>query len=406
MHSMAVSEKRIVIIGGGFAGVRAALNLTKQKITGAKIILISARPHFEYHAALYRVVAGCSPIAARVPLQDIFERTDVKVAADQIVAIDFHSKYAQGKSGSRYGFDFLALALGGETVYFDIPGLKEFSFGFKSIQEASRLNQHLHELFRACAISATDKEEDICRAHLVIVGGGTSGAELAGELAVYTKTLAKKHKLDPSLITIDLIEAAPRLLPALPEDISAKVQARLHYLGVNIFLNRTVVKEEIETVYLKDMAMKTKTVIWTAGVKPNRLYAETKGLLLDKKGRVVVDEFLQAEGFNNVFILGDAAATPCAGLAQTAIHDGNFMAETIGKKIRGRPLKPYEAKKPAYAIPVGPGWAAALVGRYRFYGRLGWWLRRAADLKFFFSILPLRKVFRLLTRLTHLNNYN
>jgi len=390
---MVTKQRKIVIIGGGFGGIRAALDLTKRNIPDTKIILISDKLYFEYQPALYRVVTGYSPLEACIPLQVIFEKTDVEVLEDTIIAVDLQSKKLFGKSNSQYSFDFLVLALGSETNYFDIPGLKEFSFGFKSVQEALRLKKHLHEVFEACIISETDKEEDICRAHIVIIGGGASGAELAGQLAIYTKILAKKHKLDSSLITIDLIEAASRLLPTLPEDVSIKIQKRLRSLGVNILLNRSVIKEEIETVYLQDIKMKTKTVIWTAGVKPNHLYSEIKGLLFDKKGRVIVDEFLQAKGFDNIFILGDAAATPYAGMAQTAIYDGSFIANIIMKKIYGQSLEPYNPSKPFYVIPVGVAWAAVIIGKLKFYGLIGWWLRRLADLRFFFSILSLRKAF-------------
>jgi NADH dehydrogenase len=273
--------------------------------------------------------------------------------------------------------------LGSETNYFNIPGLEKLSFGFKTINEALFLKQHLHQLF-------SSKKT---RVPIVIVGGGASGVELAGELAAYTKRLARKHNLNPSSVTINLFEAASRLLPTLPEDSGERVKERLRSLGVSIFLNRPVVKKEIDTIYLKDMEMKTKTVIWTAGVKPNYLYSEINGLTFDKKGRVLVDEFLQAEGFNNIFVIGDAASTPFTGMAQTAIRDGSYVAGIITKKIKRKKITPYRFRKPSYAIPVGPNWAVVLIGKLKIYGRIGWWLRRLADLHYFLSILPLPKVF-------------
>jgi NADH dehydrogenase len=139
------------------------------------------------------------------------------------------------------------------------------------------------------------------------------------------------------------------------------------------------------------MGMKTKTVIWTAGVKPHHLYSQIGGLKFDQKGRVVVDEFLRPRGFEDVFVIGDAAATPYTGMAQTAIRDGQCAAQVIEQKLVGKPLSGYRPKAPFYAIPVGPGWAAVIIGGLRFYGRIGWWLRRLADLRFFLSILPPRK---------------
>lgn len=388
---MQSGNKRVVVAGGGFGGIRLALDLAEKEIPNIKIVLISDKPHFEYHAALYRVVTGCSPLEVYIPLREIFEHKGVEVLEDSITWVDLKEKTLKGTSGSRYVFDFLVLALGSETAYFNIPGLKELSFGFKSITEALRLKQHLHQLFEACTLSPSDQEEDTCRMLFMIVGGGASGIELAGELAVYTKELSKKHKVDPSLITVDLIEAAPRLLPALTEDVSERVKNRLHELGVNIFLNRAVTEQELEEVRLKDMRVKTKTVIWTAGVKPHHLYSKISEFDFNKKGRVMVDEFLQAKGWDNIFVIGDAAATPYTGMAQTAIRDGSFVAGIIVNKIYGRPIESYKPKMPFYAIPVGPGWAAVLIGKWRFYGRIGWWLRRLADFRFFLSILPFRK---------------
>ena len=399
-------EKKIIIVGGGFGGIRVALDLVKQKLSNTKIVLVSDKPHFEYTPALYRVVTGRSPLEVCIPLREIFptkgavsasgtrssfggKGNGVEVIKDFIIEVDIKGKKITGKSGSRYSFDFLVLALGSETSYFNIPGLEEFSFGFKSINEALRLKRHLHEAFASC--ERATPEERVCAAHIVIVGGGASGTELAGELALYTKELAKKHVIDPVLITIDLIETAPRLLPTMPEDVSEKVRLRLHHLGVNIFLNRMMIKEEVEKVFLKDMEMKTKTVIWTAGVRPNHFYGGTEGFQFDKKGRVVVDEYLQAKGLKNIFIIGDAASTPFSGMAQTAIGDGRFVADVIIRKISQKPLFSYKAKKPFTAVPIGWGWAAVLLDGLRVYGRVGWWLRRLGDFRYFLSILPTRK---------------
>lgn len=381
--------KKIVIVGGGFGGLRAALDLEKRKLPDAKIILVSDKPHFEYHPALYRVVTGRSPLEVCVPLREIFHGKEVELVEDLIVGVNLKEKTLMGKSGSRYQFDFLVLALGSETTYFGIPGLKEFSLGFKSIPEALRLKRHLHEIFEKCKNDpAADK---VCAAHILVVGGGASGVEVAGELAVYTRKLARDHGLDPGLVAVCLIEAAPRLLPMFPEEVSARADDRLRELDVNIFTNRAIVKEETQEIHLKDMNIKSQTLIWTAGVKPNHLYSEIQGFELDKKGRVLVDEHLEAKGFKDIFVIGDAAATPYSGLAQTAISDGRFAAEAIASRIENRPLKSYEPKKPSYALPIGPGWAVVIMGGFKIYGKIGWWIRRAADLRYFLSVLPLGK---------------
>ena len=233
--------------------------------------------------------------------------------------------------------------------------------------------------------------------HIVIIGAGETGTELAGELAVYTRELAKRSNIDPSLITIDLIDSGPRILKRLPRDISAKVQRRLRLLNVNLFLNRRVVKEEIRDIYLRDMVLKTLTVVWAAGVEPNGLYSRIEGLSLDKTRRVLVDRFLQPNGLTDIFVTGDGASTTYSGTAQSAISQGRYVAEVIIRRIYRRELIPYTVKKPAHAIPVGSRWAAVTIGRLRFYGRVGWWLRQFANLRFFLSILPPRKAWATFT---------
>lgn len=381
--------KKVVIVGGGFGGIRTALDLAKKNLPKAKIILISDKPHFEYHAALYRVVTGKSPLEVCIPLNDIFLDKNVEFIEDKITKVDFGQKLLIGESGSKYNFKYLVLALGSETAYFDIPGLKEHSLSYKSITEALRLKNHLHQVFASC--ETAPKEEKACLVHIIIIGAGTSGTELAGELAQYTKTLAKNHGIDPTLVTVDLIEAAPRILPALPDEFAKKVEDRLRHLGVNIFVNRAVLKEEVEEVYLRDMEMKVKTVIWTAGVEPNSLYKEIAGLEFDQKGKVLVDKYLQAKGQKGIFVIGDTSSTEYSGMAQTAISDGKIVAENIKRLVLHQSLINYHSKKPVTAIPIGSGWAGAVIGPVKLYGSLGWFLRRLADFRFFASILRFKK---------------
>jgi NADH:ubiquinone reductase (H+-translocating) len=267
---MSQGNKKILIIGGGFAGIRVALDLSKKHLKNVKITLVSDRPHFEYYSALYRVVAGKSPLEVCIPLREVFEGTKVEVVKDKIISVSLEEKKVEGESGSHYTYDYLVLALGSETAYYNIPGLKEHSYNLKSISSALRLKNHLHQVFATYTRAPQDDKAPI--AHIVIVGAGASGTELAAELATYSKEMALMHEVDPRLVTIDLIEAAPRILPQLPERVSDTVQKRLRMLGVNIFLSRIVLKEEVEMVYMKDMQMRTKTVVWTAGIAPHRLY--------------------------------------------------------------------------------------------------------------------------------------
>lgn len=382
-------EKKICIVGGGFAGIRCALDLAKAKLPHTKITLISDKFHFEYHAALYRVVTGRSPLEVCIAIPEILKDKDIEFVEDRISNVDLKKKVMCGDSGCEYTYDYLVLAVGSETTYFNVDGLKEYSFGFKTIHEALELKRHLHKSFSSCQ-SISPKEQE-CNTHIVVVGGGASGTELAAELAIYTKKLARQYGIKPSSVKIDLIERDSRVLAILPERISDLVQKRLKKLGVNLLLNKEVMKSDIESIYLKDMKMKTKTVVWTAGVTSNQLYSKIEGIELGKQGKVVVDEFLQLKGHDHVYVVGDGALTKYSGMASTAISHGSYVAKRIEEFIKGNTPYPYLPKEPPYIIPVGPGWAVAKLNGKKLKGKTGWFFRRWFDFKVFKSLLPLDK---------------
>lgn len=390
-------EKKIIIVGAGFGGIRTALDLEKKIGAKTNITLINDKPHFEYTPALYRIVTGRSPLEVCVPIKEIFEKKKVLFIRDAIVSLNLKENSVTGTSGSKYVYDYLVLALGSETEYFEILGLKERSFGFKTIAEALRLKRHLHETFEECEDitkaqkNIDQKTKNLCSTHIVIIGAGPSGVELASELALYCKKLAKKHFVDSSLVTIDLIEAAPRILPLLPENFTKKIEARLRSFGINIYTNREVVREEIEDVYMKDMQLKTKTVIWAAGIRAHSLGERTQNIELSKRKKIMVDEHLRLKNHDNVFVIGDVAETEYSGMAQTALHEARETAKNIIRHMKGKALFPHRTKRPGYIVPVGPGWAGIVLNSVTLYGKLGWFLRQIADLRFFISILPPKK---------------
>ena len=385
-------ETKVLIVGGGFAGVQAARDLAQKNIKGLKVTLLSNKSYFEYYPALYRVVTGASPIEVCVPLSDMVPK-NVEIVLDGAVAIDLKSKSVKGLSEKIYPFDYIVLALGSETTYFNLPGLTDLALGFKSVKEAVELKKHLHLLFEGS--SHQDPKELVAHFHIVIVGGGPSGVEVAGDLTAYMHKLSMHYGVDPSLITIDLIESNNRLVPAVDPKVSDKILARLRELGVNIFLNRQLVSEEVTEIYLRDMNMKTNTLIWTAGTKLNSLFEKIEGLSFSPRKRVLVDEYMRAVGFDYVFVAGDAASTAFSGLAQTAIYDGSFVADAIRRVVMKKDLKQYKPKPTAFSIPVGEDWGVFVWKGIQLYGRTGYLLRHAIDFMYFAQILSARNLFGL-----------
>ncbi len=383
---------RILIIGGGFGGVQTALELSRRFTKKEAIVtLISDKHHFEYTPALYKLATGMSPTEMCIPLGDIFDGTGVECIVDEITGVSFDEHVVLGASGARYRYSQLVLALGAETSFFGIPGIQENAFQIKTVETALKLKEHLHSLF--FSHGNLSKGQLISQFQFVVVGGGPAGVELAGVLRAYTRTLAKMHGISEKLVTVDVIQAAPRLLPMMNEKVSALALKQLDKLGINVLLNKAVTSEDESGVHMKDISFNAKTIIWTAGVKPNHLYASMQGLMLDKSGKVLVDEHLRAQGHTDVFVIGDSAATPHAGTAQTALADAKHVAKVLAAEKAQHPLPVYRAKQTPYVVPIGHDWAIFTYKDIALAGRVFWWLREFIDFRFFLSILSLGKAY-------------
>lgn len=369
---------RVVIVGGGFGGVRTAIKLAGKK--GFDVKLISDKPYFEYHAAMYRAATGRSPMEVAIPLKKFFtSKTNVEVVEDKIVKINPKIQQIVGKGGSRYEYDSLVISTGSITQYFGIKGLERYSFGIKSINEALRLKRHLHREFA---------EKAGGRTNYVIVGGGPTGVELAAELVSYLKHIYRRHKLAGRSYKVILVEAADRLMPSLPQSFTDKLSQRLKRLGIDMHFNTAVEGETKDELDLPgDADIKTHTVVWTAGTTNNPLLTKHPDIFKFGRGqKVEVDQHLRAS--ENIFVIGDAANTKFSGMAQTALYDGEFVAKNLIKKNRQQQLISYRPKQPIYAIPAGKRWTAVLWGKIPVYGYLGWVLRRLADLKLYLKFMP------------------
>ncbi len=265
------------------------------------------------------------------------------------------------------------------TNYFGIPGLKENSFGIKTIDEAEKLKRHLHAQLIA------NQEPDL---NYVIVGGGPTGIELAGDIGAYLKDTMKRHGIKHRAIHVDLVEAMPHLMPRMPKSVGRSLERRLRKLGVKLYLNSKVEGATADELMVNGKPIRSHTIIWTAGIANNPFFTEPVFKFSGRK-KVLVDEFLRAEGYKDIFVIGDNAETPYSGMAQTAIYDADFVVNNVRFEHEGRPKLAYRPKEPAYVTPVGEGWASAIIRKWRFHGRVGWALRNAADLKAFWDIQPL-----------------
>jgi NADH dehydrogenase len=360
-----MSKHKVLILGGGFAGVKAALELSGDE--RLSVTLLTDQPNFRYYPTLYHTATGGKRAGSQVEFKDIFDGKGLTVVIAHAKTLDRKAKKIIAEDGSSYPYDYLVIALGVVTNYFSIPGLEEFSYSIKSSEDALAFKRHLHNQL------IDEKKPDL---NYLIVGGGPTGIELAGALPSYLKQLMKAHGVENRPVYVRLIEAAPRLLPRMPKTTSRWVKWRLRRLGVKVHLGKVVQGQTADSLMVNGKPIKSHTVVWTAGVTNNPFFSENHFVLMPR-GKVATDIYLQAE--DNIFVLGDNANTPFSGLAETAVHDGAFVGKNLRRLAAGRLMKPYKPKVPTSVIPVGRFWAVVNYRWLQIHGPIGWMLRSAAD---------------------------
>ncbi len=369
-----MTKQKVLIVGGGFGGVKAALELSKHD--KFEVTLLSEHIDFRYYPTFYHTATGGLKAQSSIPMKEILAGDNVRFVLGTAAKLDRQNNMVFTGDGRKFPYDKLILALGTVTNYFGIDGLKEYSYSIKSLDEIARFKKHLHDQL------TDDRKPEL---NYVIIGAGPTGIELSGALPAYIREIRKAHDLPRRKLHIDLIEAAPRLLPRSSKSTSRAVKRRLTKLGIELFLDQKVEGENADGLVINGKPLMSHTVVWTAGVATNPFY-KANDFVLDQRGKVAVDQYLQSEP--NIFILGDNAGTQYSGLAQTALVDAHQVAANLLRMAQNVPPKPYKPKRPITVIPVGEGWAAVEYGSRGFSGQLGWYLRSAADFIGFKDLEP------------------
>lgn len=380
---MTEKNHRVVIVGGGFAGVKAALELSN--VSGFSVSLISTHTNFEYHSALYRSATGRSPLEVVVPLSSIFKRShNVEVILDTIAGINPLRKILRSETGNEYAYDTVILAMGNEVNYFGITGMPENSYAISTITQTIALRAKLIELFR--------KSESTPK--VVIVGAGPTGVELAGELRYFARMVSRKYHTHIAHPHIMLIEAGDRILPSLDPIISAKAYKKLIKLNVELRLSTIVNACEPGKLCIADGDIDADIIIWTAGSKAVGFYQQHPKIFALERGKVRVNEYLQSLGHEDIYVLGDNANTKYSGMAQTAIYDAKFVVRNMLRQRKGQRPVEYRNRFPLYVVPVGQKWAVMQSANHKISGYKGWVMRRRADRWIFRNFLPYKQAIK------------
>lgn len=362
--------QKVVIVGGGFAGVKAALELANNP--HFEVILLTPHSRFEYHGAMYRSATGRSPLEVVIPMSVIFANiNNVTVLLDSMVELRPETGDVEGESGRTYSYDTLVMAVGYEVNFFGIPGMAAHAESMYDISGAIKLRHRLVGTFR--------KSKPGVPIRINVIGAGATGVEIVADIKNFAKIVEGRHALHDLDIHMCLIEAADRVLPGLSPKSSQHALDRLEELGIEVLLNTRVTQCAQDNIKTTNGTLDSDVTIWTAGNKAHALFGEYPDVFeVDAGGRVKVNDFLQSKK-ENIYVIGDAASTPYSGLAQTAIHNAIALSDNLKRVVAGESLKPYQPKLPTYVVPIGGEWAILESRDGIKTGLEGWQARLEAD---------------------------
>lgn len=353
------TRHRVLIVGGGFAGLYAARNLRSDPEVA--VTLLDRRNFHVFQPMLYQVATGAlAPGDIAQPLRSVLSKQrNATVILGEAVGIDIEGREVQVSDGGPIGYDTLIVATGAHHTYFGHDDWAKVAQGLKTLEDAIEVRRRI-----LIAFEAAEREADAERRRewmtFVLVGGGPTGVELGGSLGEIARDTLRRdfRAIDPADSKIILIEAMDRILPAYPPGRSASAKRQLERLGVEVRTGFTVTHIDERSVRVRPTADKeaaeetipTRTVLWGAGVIASsfaRKVAEATGAQTDRAGRVIVEPDLTIPGHPEIFVVGDAAVQPwkenrpTPGVAQGGIQGGSYAAKVIRRRILGRPHEPF-----------------------------------------------------------------
>src|SRR5262245_848969 len=374
-------RKRIVIIGGGFAGLAAARALRHADVD---VFLLDRRNHHIFQPLLYQVAtAVLSPAEIAAPIRQIeAKQRNLIVLLAEVTGVDVASRTieasAPGVGVRKVAFDYLVVATGMRPSYFGHDEFARYAPGLKSLNDAETIRAKILGAFELAA-TTEDEGERARQMTFILVGAGPTGVELAGSLADLVKVTLQGnfHRIDPSRSIIILLDAGKRVLPTFDESVSRKVARRLERLGVKVVTDVRVETVDDKGVIAGGKRIPSATVLWTAGVAASPV-PKMLGTKTDRAGRALVDPFLKVVEAPGVFVVGDAASVmqneyPVPGVAQAAIQEGRYVGRLIAKELKGREVKrPFRYFDKGNMAVVGKNYAVLERGSLRTGGFPTW----------------------------------
>ena len=372
--------KKVVIVGGGFAGLNAAKQLGNSEVN---VTLIDKNNYHLFQPLLYQVaIAGLSPADIAVPIRGLLSGyKNIRILNEEIIDIQLQKNQILSKEHT-YDYDYLVLSCGAQHSYFGNDSWQEVAPGLKTIEQATEIRRRVLAAFESAEMEP-DREKRKTLMTFVIVGGGPTGVELAGAIGELSRyTLSKDFKnIDPKLTRIIVVEAGPRILPMFCEKLASKATRDLEKFGVQVWTSSFVTKVDHTGVEIGNERINAATILWAAGVQACNLN-ENLNASMDNFKRVKVTSNLTLQGFPNVFVAGDQAHfadhnnKPLPGTAPVALQQGKYIGKAILNEIKGKKNQPFNFIDKGQMATIGRKRAIVEKGSFKISGFIAWiiWL--------------------------------
>ncbi|WP_417289581.1 NAD(P)/FAD-dependent oxidoreductase [Corallibacter sp.] len=381
MNIPASKNPRVVIVGGGFAGISMVKQLANKPV---QVVLIDKHNYHTFQPLLYQVSSsGLEPDSIAYPLRKIIKKqknTFFRLA--EVNNINHEARVVQTSIGE-IAYDYLVIATGTKTNFFGNKAIESNSMPMKTVPQALNIRSLILQNFEKAAIT-NDKEAREALLNFVIVGGGPTGVELAGAIAELKNNILPRdyHDLNASDMQIHLLEGSARVLPPMSKQASEKSEKFLKALGVKVHCN-TFVKDYdgLKVTTNTDLKLESETVIWAAGVTGSPVSGLQEGTVVERANRYLVNQYNQVQGYDTIFALGDIALMKTEAypkghpqVAQPAIQQGKLLGKNILKLIEGKPMKKFEYHDKGSMATIGRNKAVVDLKAYKFGGFFAWFV--------------------------------
>lgn len=374
-------KKRVVIIGGGFAGLSIAKKLRNKNL---QVVLLDKHNYHTFQPLLYQVATGGLEAGSiAYPIRKVIqEYKDFYFRLTSVKEIDTKNQKVISEIGD-LNYDYLVIATGSKTNYFGNKEIERNSMSMKTIPQSLNIRSLILENFEQ-AVLTTNEADKNALINFVLVGAGPTGVELAGALAEMKRAILQKDypDLDISKMEINLIQSGDRVLNTMSEKSSAAAENFLIDLGVIVHKNVRVTNYDGRTITTNSaLTFETATVIWTAGVQGAAIHGLDSKSLVERVERIRVNQYNQVVGYDNIFAIGDIASMESEKypqghpmMAQPALQQGALLGENLVKLLANKPMKPFEYNDKGSMATIGRNLAVVDLPKYHFNGLFAWFV--------------------------------